>query len=557
MRIPGLGAVVLGRRSVRQLSTEVGRLRGEVDSANASADLALEDVAHLERGLYEPGWVAALTTLQVQFTAEGLRQLRAICVLYAIKNPLIKRGLALRAAYVWARGITINARSDGAKSASEQDVQAVIAAFLSNAGNKESFTGSQARAEIEFGGFGTAGEIYLALFTLPTTGTVQVRRFSADEIENILSNPQDQTQPWYYYRCYYVADGHGGYSVQYAYYPALNYRPDFRPTSIGGVPVRWDAPVLHVAVNRPDMWRRGIPDAYAAVDWAKAYKIFLEDWATLMRALAQYAYQTNVPPDKVASMRRKLARPVEGKTGEEAAPRAGRTAVLPPEVALQAVSKTGATFDSESGRPLAAMVAAALEVPVTMLLADPGAAGNRATAETLDQPTELPMELRRQLWADMILTTLDYVILESVRAPQGVLKGKIVLDEYGQEVVKLNGDTSELVDITWPAMDNEDMAKTVDAIMKAFSTRTVPPEVTLRLFLQALRVPNIDEVIEFMRGKDGEFKWVRDPNEDANGPAAVARAGGDPASAGSGRMGGDDGPVNGANPSGLKESADD
>jgi hypothetical protein len=53
------------------------------------------------------------------------------------------------------------------------------------------------------------------------------------------------------------------------------------------------------------------------------------------------------------------------------------------------VSKSGAQIDANSSQPFATRAAAALEVPVTMLLGDPGITGARATAETLDQPTEL------------------------------------------------------------------------------------------------------------------------------------------------------------------------
>jgi hypothetical protein len=73
-------------------------------------------------------------------------------------------------------------------------------------------------------------------------------------------------------------------------------------------------------------------------------------------------------------------------------------------VNLEAIPKSGATIDSESGKPLAAMVAAALGMSVTMLLADPGTTGARAVAETLDKPTILEMGMRRRLWAGVIKT---------------------------------------------------------------------------------------------------------------------------------------------------------
>jgi hypothetical protein len=73
---------------------------------------------------------------------------------------------------------------------------------------------------------------------------------------------------------------------------------------------------------------------------------------------------------------------------------AGSWAATDPGTTMSMVSKSGAQIDADSHRPLATMVAAALEVPLTMLLGDPGITGARATAETLDEPTELMARLR-------------------------------------------------------------------------------------------------------------------------------------------------------------------
>lgn len=545
-RLPSLPIM---RRAAAE--SQINEARGKAAMAVEAAEFYKEGIDLLERQLYEPGWQRAIATARVQFSAEGLRQLRAICELYSIKNPLIKRGLSLRAAYVWARGLNITAVSNG--TSGTQDVQRVVSEFLTDPSNLSNFTGSQRRVELESGAFGTAGEFYAALFTKPVNGSVQVRTFPADEVTEILCNPEDRNEEWYYRRVWEVTNSRGGYDRRELLYPSLHYRPTTRPARIDGVRVRWDAPTLHAAVNRPDGWLRGIPDSYAAIDWAKAYKIFLEDWATLMRALAQYAYQTNVPGNQASAMRRRLASPDVNARGEVTA-RVGATAILPPDTALQAINKTGASFDSESGRPLAAMVAAALEVPVTMLLADPGASGARATAETLDQPTELPMELRQQLWTSIYSSIINYVITESVRAPQGALKGKIVKNGQGADVVQLDDGSDPTVNIEWPSIDKGDVAKLVDSIVKGNSTRVMPPQVVLRLLLQALGVANPEVIIDKMTNADGEFEYPADPLGDPNGPAALARRGGDPADSGAGRMGANDdatGANTGGNPSGA------
>jgi hypothetical protein len=364
----------------------------------------------------------------------------------------------------------------------------------------------------------------------------------------VVTNPEDNSEPWFYRRRWVQLgrdlSGLPQTERSELLYPCVDYRPKRRPRSLGEIRIEWSAPILHVTVNRPLHWKRGIPDAYAAIDWARAYKVFLEDWATVIKSLSRYAWRLtskgNARRQAVAKVG--AAPPTDPATGR--ALDAGATAVHPMDAILEAIPKSGASIDSESGRPLAAMVATALDLPVTMLLGDPGTVGARATAETLDQPTELAMQKRRTLWAGVLRRILTYVITEAVRSARGPLKGRIVRDPfYDREVVELAGDTPATVDITWPDLDDTDPAVLVEAIVKAASTGTVPPQEILRLLLTALGVQHVDELVEEMLDDTtGEFLWPTPaPIGGQGGQAAgLARAGGDPVDAGPGPMGGDD-----------------
>jgi hypothetical protein len=191
------------------------------------------------------------------------------------------------------------------------------------------------------------------------------------------------------------------------------------------------------------------------------------------------------------------------------------------------------------------MVASALGVPVTMLLADPGQTGARATAETLDQPTELEMSQRRELWTSARRRLVTYVITEAVRAPDGALKGVIKRDPYGRETLALAGDTDPTVDIVWPDLDDADVGVVVEAIVKAAGTGVVPPEEILRLLLAALGVRNVDVLVEAMLDDNGGFVWPNGPPIGGLGGAAanLQRTGQDPAGAGPGPMAPDSQPA--------------
>src|SRR5690606_29876391 len=127
----------------------------------------------------------------------------------------------------------------------------------------------------------------------------------------------------------------------------------------------------------------------------------------------------------------------------------------------------------------------------------------------------------------------------TVRAPEGKLKGRILVDAFGRERVELDGDTDPTIDITWPDLDDVDPAVVVEAIAKAAATGTVPPEVIVRLLLTALGVRDVDGILEQLVDEDGHFVWPDPPplgGGQGSDAAGLARAGGDPADAGPGSM---------------------
>lgn len=480
-----------------------------VDQARLS-----ESVTDLEQRLIDPGWQRFAVLTAQEFTDAGRQQMRDVCRLMNVASPLIKRAGNLRSAYVHGQGVEITARANG-KRDGEQDVQAVVAAFLADRGNKRAYTGAAARDRLEHTLL-TDGEFYLTLFTRPTTGEVQVRVVLADEITEHICNPEDRTEPWFYKRRWietrHKADGTPEQVQQERLYPALDYKPSRRARRFAGLAVAWDAPMLHVAVNRPEHWHHGIPDAYAAINWARAYKTYLEQWAALMSALSRFAWKASAKtPTQAAALRaRTSVIPRDPATGEGAV---GGTVQVPEGAVLEAIPKSGATIDSESGRPLAMMVAAALDVPVTMLLGDPGLTGSRATAETLDRPTELAMGQRREVWADTDQQILGHVIAAAVKAPSGPLQGRVVRDSWrGTETVELAGDTDPTIEIVWPDLDETTAKEAVDAVVAAAATKVVPPEVVLRLLLNALGVRSAESIIEALVDDEGRFQWPGQPD---------------------------------------------
>lgn len=477
-------------------------------AAAAENEFLVESLADAQLAIEDQGWTRVGRALDHEFSREGLGRIARVAQAMAVTNVLIRRGINLRCAYVWGGGVQLTGRHD--------TVSAVLAGFVEDPGNQAAVFGEQACEENERS-LSTDGNVFVAAVTAPRTGRVQVRTIPFAEVVDVLRNPDDRDDPWFYKRTWSaeivtsIRDADGGLrtatetKTQTIWYPALGHRPQTRPRSIDGHEVRWDSPVLQVSVNRLNGWKFGVGDVYTAMPWARAYAEFLRDWALLMKSLAKFAWRQTSKGSKAATAAAKLRTVLPDPNAG-----AGSAVVGTPDVTLEAIPKSGATLDSESGRPLASMVAAAFDVPVTGLLGDPGVTGARATAETLDNPTELAMMARRRRWTQALQRLCWHVIVEAVRAPQGPLRGTVIRDELGREQVKLapvdGVEVDPGVDVTWPDLTDENVKEAVDAVVAADGTGKLPGEVVARLLLQTLGVDDVDAVLDGMRDADGN--WV-------------------------------------------------
>lgn len=562
-----------GRRSSALALREAGDLvpvlegqvvpTAEVLAEQLSIGYVREAMADLELAMEDAGWKRMTAETEVELSRDGLRTSAQINRALIVANALLNRGVTLRIGYVWGSGVTTLALANGKSedNASEQDVNTVVQDFLEDPANQRAVFGEQASEQIEQA-LASDGNVFAALFTGLRTGKVQVRLVPFDEIEDVIFNPEDRSEPWYYVRQFQRSQpdptqlGKIVTVTVRELHPDVDYRPATRVKAAtvagwGTMAIRWDAPIHHLSVNKRAHASFGIPDVFAAVAWSRAYAEFLGDWRSLVKALSKFAWKRTPGKGSRASQiaakavaAAKLDRVAQGapvpaadrgeglRGGDATGLRsdAGAAVTISPDATLEAIPKTGATIDAESGRPLAAMAAAALQVPVTMLVADPGVTGARAVAETLDKPTELAMGMRRTRHGEFRARLCRYQIAESVRAPGGALRGVITRDEFGREVVTLAGDTDQSVQTTWPPLESDDVFERMQSINLAANLPHPPPPLAIvRLALETLKVEDIDDLLESMTDDDGNLV---DPAVSAGAQAIRAHfAGDDPATA--------------------------
>ena len=476
------------------------RLRGTT-APDPMLEILTESVRDLSLQLEDRGWKRIGSDDENTMTREALVQAAQDGRALAVAHPLVRRGINLRTSYVHGQGgPQLSVESE------DETVNEVVQQWWTARENQNALTGPEARARLERS-LSTDGNVFIASFTNPADGRVTNRTIPFEQITRIITNPEDRGQVWFYERTYSKraeAFSTTEESVT-VLYPDLAYAPAVRPRSIRGMQVLWDQPVRHVKVNDLDGWEYGIGDTFPIAPYARGYRDFLNDWLKLMKSLSQFAWRGTAEGKRAQRARQALARAQQGVPGNDGS--VGATYVSAPGETLEAIPKTGATIDADSGRPLLAMIAAGLDVPVTMLSTDPGITGARSTAETLDEPMYRAMRARQDVWAAVFIDLAEYRIEQAVRA--GKLPGTVVRDPWTQtDYAELSGDRP-IIHCDWPDLSTASVDDAVKAIKDADATGKIPPLVIARLLLTALGVEDIDDVLEELTDEEtGEW---RDP----------------------------------------------
>ncbi len=466
-----------------------------------------ERVAALEMALESIDWRLLSMSADQEFTRQGLRDITEFSRIMYLKNPLIRRAVETKRLYVLGQGFNVKG--------ADPEIDAVLTAFYADPDNRVELTSHQAHGMKETE-LQTDGNLFIVLFTNQRTGRVRLRSIPFDEVDDLVTDPEDAKRPWFYLRRWTQVDADGTHRPMAAYYPDWRYQPLAQPATFRDLPVRWDQPVFHVRVGGFSNWRWGVSEVYAAIDWAKGYKEFLEDWASIVRAYRRFAFQLSVPGGKsgVAAAKARLGTTVGSGGGEtNPPPLAGSTFVAGEGTTLTPVRTAGATVSADDGRRMLLMVAAAVGLPETFF--GDASVGTLATAKSLDRPTELMMRDRQTLWGDVLAQIHDYVLLQAVKAPQGRLRGMgtvltVVEDGLRSEAVQWADDIDPHIATDWPPLIEHDTAATIAAITQAATLNGQQPAGTMdlqtisRLVLSALGVQDVDQVLAGLFDETGE-----------------------------------------------------
>jgi len=486
-------------------------VRRQVAYLHEENEYLREAYTKLQLDLENEGWVKLARDFDIHMDLDKLKELVDLCVKMAIKNPITCRSVSVQADYVFGQGVRFVAK--------DEDVQRVIDEFATYYHNRRVLTShsSMLRREKELQ---ASGNLFLALFTNAVTGRVQVRCLDLCEIADVIRDPEDSDREVYIKRSYSV-DGR----TEYVYYPAFGVHEKSGYASPWELEpkanhqrgrIEWDVPVYHIAFNRWGRDKFAIPEVYPQIDWAVSYKRVLEDWISILRSYARLAFKITGVKSKgsAAAMRSEIQTTVSSGNGLETnpSPTTGAWGILGKNVNMEPLKTAGATTPASEFTPVLNMAAAAHGLPNTFY--GDASVGNYATAKTLDRPTELKMLSRQKLWKEVLTDVVGYVILQSARAKEGILKelgaaAQLLPDPFTGELawfMEGDADTDITFEVHFPDILERNVTDRVRALVNAFTlfgkplTDIIPDKkLVARLLMEALNIPDVEKRIpEFL-----------------------------------------------------------
>lgn len=495
-------AEAVGGREV----ADVAKLEDGIRSERVNNEVIHENLRRLELAMEDEGWRRTTATIEQEFTRGGLGEMIRISRAMYLIHPLIQRAVDVKTYYTWSQGVTIQAADSKI-----QDM--IVSPMMENDANRSELYSHQARLATDVDQQ-VDGNVFMAMFT-NAYGDVSLRSIPTEQIMEILSREGDGKVVTFYRRMWTeeVLNEYTGATETHQkeeLYPDWRYHPRSKPDTFGSLKVNWDAPIMHNRTGGLKAMKFGVPETYSALEWARAYKGFLEDWHTLVKSLSRFAFKATTKGRKIPGLRKKLEDEGKGRRVEsEEAPiprpgqrpkKVGDTFVGKEGDDLVPIPKTGATVASDDARPSRLMVAAAMGLPDTILSGDPQQ-GALATAKTLDRPTELMMLSRQTMASEREQDIFRYAVDAKVRALQ--LPGKEVQDpRTGLWVIEPKGDTT--VAVTFPPILEHDQKESVEAITAAATlagktdAETMPFELVSKMLLEALGANDIEQILDEM-----------------------------------------------------------
>lgn len=313
-------------------------------------------------------------------------------------NPHIRNGFMLRQSYIWMGSIKYRGENETSRQGKRG-----LDSYRDDVQNRRMFFDASARRRRELALF--ADGIYLAV------GDDKTKRLRSVPLNEITDTHRDDVfaddiVAYRWTRQEVEPDSNPRRREPKSYWVFVDwYDKALIPDKIryGGEdePVLKDHTAFDIIANRPDGYAFGSPDAIAAIVWARVIRDLIMNGVKMQDALAMFAFKVNAESAKGQS---NAAAAIAGAEG------AANTATMAKDTTLVPLSSAGRGYDFDSIRFVVSTMAASLHVSGIALAADTAFAGSSyGAAQTLDLPTQLAMQSRREEHIEMDRRVLKWL----------------------------------------------------------------------------------------------------------------------------------------------------
>lgn len=479
------GAVQIAESNSEMLRERlIEEITSKAQESITDLELAIEDVDWREIGSEQGNW---------NFSSRARYKLITLSRKMFLLNPLMKRAVTVQELYVWGSGCTIKGESD--------IVTEVLNDFFNHPKNQKVIGQAWAEREREQR---IDGNTFFVFFFNKRTGTARIRLLPIEQTEEIITDPEDSKVPWFYKRVTSNPE-------DVVLYPDIDHNPKYQPKKYQDWPIDWNTRVIHVKTGGLSMMKFGLPELYSALNWATAYKKFLEHFSSLMAAYSRLAMRISKLPGerKVAGAKSKLNTGITSGSIVDNNPsnNTAGTFLSSGNVTVEPIRTANSTTGPDEARALRSMVAAGSDTPEHFF--GDSDIGNFATSTTLDRPTELKMVARQGMWAFVITQMCQFLIKISAESGKGKLnqagyKTSITFDPHdGDRTVNITPPAKESIkfSVTFPSILERDVVDRVKAVVAAITLNGSPAEGIIpnrayvaKLLLVALGEKDADEI---------------------------------------------------------------
>jgi hypothetical protein len=489
-----------------------------------------ERLAELELALEDRGWKRVLALADMEFSRWGIQQIILIARLFRVKNPIVQRGILVHCYYVFARSFEI--------SCEDETTNQVVQAFFQDPRNQQEL--SQTALMEKNAAKWTDGNIFWTIFSDQATGETLVRSLDAIEIQEIITNPDDASETWFYQRAWMSQTFNPTTGVttpvkKEGWYIDVKYDGPV-PPAIKGVEMMKDTGGQYIRIKHRKCgaitkWRFGCPRTYAALDWARAYRENLENYASIVKAHRMFAWdvETKGGAPSIAATKQEFATTLanDGTSVEQnPTPVVGSAFIHGPGMKANPVRTAGLTPSPDESRRLAHMAYMVFGL-AEHFFADLST-GNLATATSLDRPTELMFIQEQEEWSEDLKDLARIAVQRSKSAPKGRLREAISKGHAKQEVE---------INVNFPAILEGDLPANIGAVVNAMTLAGSPvtgidaktgTRLLLTLVASLADFPmDIEEVIDAMYPDTYDPDRTKEPPDaNAGGTGAPGQQGG-------------------------------